>query len=100
MQDFKRPADMALVATAPSKRARGNEVAEVSGPPRTSNLQSPIMLLNGHEGEIYSGKFSPDGTCLASVGFDMRICTLSLSFSLRLPFSFYSRSFSSVECIW
>uniref|UniRef100_A0A914VXZ9 U5 small nuclear ribonucleoprotein 40 kDa protein n=1 Tax=Plectus sambesii TaxID=2011161 RepID=A0A914VXZ9_9BILA len=73
MPEFKRPAEMALMPTHESKRARTGEVAEVSGPPRTSHLQSPIMLLNGHEGEIYGGKFSPDGTCLASVGFDMRV---------------------------
>ena len=40
------------------------------GPPRTSNLLAPIMLLSGHEGEIYTAKFSPDGQYLASAGFD------------------------------
>jgi len=61
------------VATQASKRPRTGEVVETSGPPRTSHLQAPIVMLNGHEGEIYGGKFSPDGSCLASVGFDMRI---------------------------
>nr|CAH8870900.1 unnamed protein product [Trichobilharzia regenti] len=41
--------------------------------PRTSNLMSPNMLLNGHEGEVYCGKFSSDGSFLASAGFDRRI---------------------------
>lgn len=31
------------------------------------------MLLTGHEGELYSVKFSPDGTALASAGYDKRI---------------------------
>lgn len=41
--------------------------------PRTSNLQSPIILLLGHEGEIYASKFGPDGSLLASSGFDRKI---------------------------
>ncbi|KAH9591537.1 U5 small nuclear ribonucleoprotein [Schistosoma haematobium] len=41
--------------------------------PRTSNLLSPNMLLNGHESEVYCGKFSSDGSFLASAGFDRRI---------------------------
>lgn len=40
---------------------------------RTSNLMGPIMLLTGHEGEIYCGKFSYDGSCLATSGYDMKI---------------------------
>ncbi|VDM44713.1 unnamed protein product [Toxocara canis] len=40
---------------------------------RSSNLQAPIMMLSGHEGEIYAAKFSPDGTCIATGGFDMKI---------------------------
>ncbi|KAI6205159.1 WD-40 repeat protein [Aphelenchoides besseyi] len=44
-----------------------------SGRPRQSNLQEPIMLLTGHEGEIFTSRFSPDGTCLASAGYDQRI---------------------------
>ena len=31
------------------------------------------MLCNGHEGEIYTARFSSDGSCFASAGFDMRI---------------------------
>ena len=44
------------------------------GPPRTSNLLAPIMLLTGHEGDIFCGKFSPDGQLFASAGFDRLIC--------------------------
>lgn len=65
-------------ALVPAKRPRNeldvyseNNGALISASPgRTSNLQAPIMLLTGHEGEIYSAKFSPDGTYLVSGGFD------------------------------
>ncbi|CAO4383981.1 unnamed protein product [Caenorhabditis nigoni] len=40
---------------------------------RFSNLMAPTMLLQGHEGEIYTGVFSPDGTCLATSGYDQKI---------------------------
>jgi Prp8 binding protein len=40
---------------------------------RTSSLFAPIVTLTGHEGEIFSGKFSPDGSILATAGFDRRI---------------------------
>lgn len=43
------------------------------GPPRTSSLQAPIMLLSGHEGEVYCCKFHPNGATLASAGFDRLI---------------------------
>ena len=32
------------------------------------------MLLSGHQGEIFCGNFHPDGTFLASAGFDRDIC--------------------------
>lgn len=31
------------------------------------------MLLTGHGGEVYTVKFSPDGTTLASAGYDKNI---------------------------
>uniref|UniRef100_A0A8D2PL50 U5 small nuclear ribonucleoprotein 40 kDa protein n=1 Tax=Zosterops lateralis melanops TaxID=1220523 RepID=A0A8D2PL50_ZOSLA len=43
------------------------------GPPRCSSLQAPIMLLSGHEGEVYCCKFHPNGNTLASAGFDRLI---------------------------
>lgn len=42
--------------------------------PRTSNLYAPIMLLEGHQGEIFTAKFHPEGKHLASAGFDRQIC--------------------------
>ena len=73
---FKRP-NLPLVPRE-AKRARFDvgtvSVAhELPKTTRTSNLMSPIMLLTGHEGEIYCGRFSPDGTCLATSGYDMKI---------------------------
>ncbi|XP_038051991.1 U5 small nuclear ribonucleoprotein 40 kDa protein-like [Patiria miniata] len=44
-----------------------------AGPPRTSNLLAPIMLLTGHGAEIFSAKFHPDGNTLASGSFDRNI---------------------------
>lgn len=68
----------ALVAV---KRARpdgtGNSSAIVAAKPgavaRTSSLKAPIMLLTGHEGEVFSTKFSPDGKAVASASFDRQI---------------------------
>ncbi|CAK8692859.1 unnamed protein product [Clavelina lepadiformis] len=48
-------------------------VAIHEGPPRTSNLFSPIMLLTGHGGDIHSAKFHPSGGAIASTGFDREI---------------------------
>ncbi|KAH7728244.1 Biotin/lipoate A/B protein ligase family protein [Aphelenchoides avenae] len=76
---FKRPA---APAARDAKRARMDEsgalvlapgTGEQADSTRTSGLQAPIMLLTGHEGEIYAARFSPDGRCLASVGYDQRI---------------------------
>ncbi|KAK7502866.1 hypothetical protein BaRGS_00005815 [Batillaria attramentaria] len=75
--DLKRKAMEGAVVVAKKPRnelvlASGDENMDVMlmGPPRTSNLMAPIMLLSGHEGEIYTAEFSPDGQFLASAGFD------------------------------
>lgn len=69
-------------ALVPAKRPR-NELAVISdketaliqsGIQRLSNLQAPIMLLSGHEGDVFCCKFAPDGRMLASAGFDRLIC--------------------------
>ncbi|XP_065063671.1 U5 small nuclear ribonucleoprotein 40 kDa protein-like isoform X2 [Rhopilema esculentum] len=44
-----------------------------SGPQRSSALESPIMLLTGHGGEVFSAKFHPSGDTVASGGFDRLI---------------------------
>lgn len=35
---------------------------------------APIMMLEGHPGEIYTAEFHPEGRHLASAGFDRQIC--------------------------
>jgi Prp8 binding protein len=37
------------------------------------NLYSPSILLTGHTGEIYTGKFSNEGFLYASAGYDRKI---------------------------
>jgi Prp8 binding protein len=50
-----------------------NRALVEQGVKRTSNLLAPIMLLEGHDGEIYCGKFAPDGRSFISAGFDRHI---------------------------
>lgn len=45
----------------------------IQGVRRTSNLQAPIMQLEGHEGEIFTTEFHPEGEMLLSSGFDRQI---------------------------
>uniref|UniRef100_A0A1B0FF09 U5 small nuclear ribonucleoprotein 40 kDa protein n=1 Tax=Glossina morsitans morsitans TaxID=37546 RepID=A0A1B0FF09_GLOMM len=44
-----------------------------SGVRRTSNLMAPILLLEGHQGEIYTTEFHPKGEMLLSSGYDRQI---------------------------
>ncbi|XP_069672017.1 U5 small nuclear ribonucleoprotein 40 kDa protein [Periplaneta americana] len=77
--DLKRKAEE--LALVPANKRTRNEVANVSKGtsivqsdiPRTSNLLAPIMLLEGHQGEIFSVEFHPEGQYLASAGFDRQI---------------------------
>ncbi|OQR78524.1 U5 small nuclear ribonucleoprotein 40 kDa protein-like [Tropilaelaps mercedesae] len=67
------------------KRARGpnaelalgggsyNRALQISKGSRSSSLLAPIMLLTGHQKELFSGRFHPDGSFLASSGFDRQI---------------------------
>jgi len=70
---------MALVVSNTNNRnnelvpAAENRMILQDAPPRTSNLEAPIMLLSGHPGDIFSLKFHPDGQFLASSGFDRQI---------------------------
>lgn len=64
----KRPADMALVAVAPNIKRTRNEVDTIKDQRlmelnvnRTSNLFAPIMKFDGHESEVFTCEFHPDG---------------------------------------
>ncbi|XP_074593874.1 U5 small nuclear ribonucleoprotein 40 kDa protein-like [Brevipalpus obovatus] len=50
-----------------------NKAVVEGGPPRTSSLQAPIMQLTGHQGEVYSCKFHPDGKTIVSGGHDRQL---------------------------
>ena len=77
--DLKRPGEELAIVPV-SKRAR-SEIANVNKGTsivqndisRTSNLMAPIMLLEGHQGEIFTVEFHPEGQYLASAGFDRQI---------------------------
>ncbi|KAJ8781032.1 hypothetical protein J1605_001075 [Eschrichtius robustus] len=74
----KRPRHELLLGAAGSGPGAGQQQAAPgallqAGPPRCSSLQAPIMLLSGHEGEVYCCKFHPNGSTLASAGFDRLI---------------------------
>eukprot|EP01125_Pyxidicula_operculata_P011989 TRINITY_DN3931_c0_g1_i1.p1 TRINITY_DN3931_c0_g1~~TRINITY_DN3931_c0_g1_i1.p1 ORF type:complete len:346 (+),score=66.91 TRINITY_DN3931_c0_g1_i1:28-1065(+) len=69
----KRKAEdsMEIVAV---KKAKTEEMAIIeSQQERTSSLHAPIMLLTGHQAEVNSLKFSPDGLSLASGSSDKQI---------------------------
>ncbi|RIB02627.1 WD40 repeat-like protein [Gigaspora rosea] len=53
-----------------SSASSGNGALTVK---RTSGLQAPIMLLSGHQGDIFTIRFDPTGQHLASGSFDRNI---------------------------
>lgn len=78
--DLKRKAENSALMMLPTKKQRPDLMSstvgsalQAMGIKRTSMLQAPIMLLTGHEGEIFSTKFSPNGRLLASAGTDKKI---------------------------
>jgi Prp8 binding protein len=63
----------ALVVKRPkTDEIKGRELI-AAGVPRTSSLIAPIVVLEGHQAEVYTCKFDPSGKSLASAGFDKRI---------------------------
>ncbi|CAM5106621.1 unnamed protein product [Natator depressus] len=69
----KRPRHELLLGPGPGGGQPPPGALLQAGPPRCSSLQAPIMLLSGHEGEVYCCKFHPNGATLASAGFDRLI---------------------------
>lgn len=71
----KRPADNSLVAVPQlAKRTRNDEIQTYKdkqlaeqGIHRVSNLFSPIMKLEGHESDIFTCEFHPDGDYLGEI---------------------------------
>ncbi|XP_055694930.1 U5 small nuclear ribonucleoprotein 40 kDa protein [Lutzomyia longipalpis] len=76
----KRSSEM-VVAIPDAKKSRSDIVAYTNrdkalmqtGIPRTSNLFAPIMLLEGHQGDIFTCEFHPEGQIILSSGFDRQI---------------------------
>jgi Prp8 binding protein len=60
----------ALVASSSSAGAGGLPPNLI----RTSNLQYPIVQLQGHQAEVFTARFSPSGKNLASGSLDKSIC--------------------------
>ncbi|CAH0563391.1 unnamed protein product [Brassicogethes aeneus] len=74
----RRADDQALVPVTKKSRnevavSNKNKSVLQAAPARTSNLFAPIMQLEGHEGEVFTVKFHPEGQYLASSGFDRKI---------------------------
>ncbi|CAG8546055.1 5254_t:CDS:10 [Paraglomus brasilianum] len=69
-QLVKKQKQDALVP-APSGSSEGG--ALIQSVKRTSGLQAPIMLLTGHQGEVFSVRFDPSGQHVASGSFDRNI---------------------------
>ncbi|KAF3660345.1 hypothetical protein FXO38_12188 [Capsicum annuum] len=63
------PRPMELSMVLPS----GTQGLGTNGKPRTSSLESPIMLLSGHQSAVYAMKFNPAGTIIASGSHDKEI---------------------------
>ena len=57
-------------STAIAISTKGTTSSRLRGVKRTSSLDAPIMLLEGHADGVNGVKFSPDGTVLASCGAD------------------------------
>lgn len=86
MSSEKRPADeygqlvvkrqKPGVSTALAQRDGGANGALIAAP-RTSNLDSHLMELTGHTGEVFTTKFNPSGQFIASGSMDRSICALS-----------------------
>eukprot|EP00659_Diplonema_papillatum_P008290 gene8290-12792_t len=79
---MKRSADGALVQSAGDGRRKMQVVSGGKGSgsrygavvrARTSDLEAPVMHLQGHESEVLTMRFSPLGNTLASAGTDKLI---------------------------
>mmetsp|Transcript_50542 Transcript_50542/g.99014 ORF Transcript_50542/g.99014 Transcript_50542/m.99014 type:complete len:375 (+) Transcript_50542:25-1149(+) len=69
----KQKTDGSLVALTQEEKRNLLIPADSKEMPRTSALMAPTMCLSGHEGHIYSAKFSPNGLFVGSCSFDKHI---------------------------
>lgn len=103
MNAQKRPADQSLVAVPQlAKRTRNDEIqtykdkqlAEI-GVKRYSNLFSPIMKLEGHESDIFTCEFHPDGEYLGK--YSLRVRSRS-EFNFSFPLQHRQASTGKSSC--
>ncbi|XP_037961041.1 U5 small nuclear ribonucleoprotein 40 kDa protein [Teleopsis dalmanni] len=73
MQEHKRPKNELVLSNSRSKA-----LVESRGK-RTSELFAPIVLLEGHNGEIYTTEFDSEGQLLLSSGHDRQIYLWNVS---------------------
>ncbi|KAF5833706.1 WD40 repeat-like protein [Dunaliella salina] len=67
------PSGQQIVAAKKQRTEQGGQLVTKDGVRRTSTLLAPTMQLRGHEGEVYSTEFSPDGQNIASSAFDKHV---------------------------
>ncbi|CAG8437578.1 10511_t:CDS:10 [Ambispora gerdemannii] len=67
----QRPETSNVVAI--SSTTKGSNGALIQTVQRTSGLQAPIMLLSGHQGEVFTVEFDSTGQHVASGSFDRTI---------------------------
>lgn len=75
---YKRPAETMAVAMVADKKSRINNTQELVlsdnlQKTKKHSLRAPVMLLTGHDAEIYSCRFHPTGTVVASAGVERSI---------------------------
>lgn len=75
---FKRPASPMELAVVADKKVRLSTTKDVAlidsaQKPKRHSLKGQIMLLSGHDAEIYCCRFHPSGTAIASAGVERSI---------------------------
>lgn len=79
MQVVPRESESALSVSGPRPMEwstvpyTGSQAPGHNGKQRRSSLESPIMLLTGHQSAIYTMKFNPAGNVIASGSHDKEI---------------------------
>ncbi|XP_066259709.1 U5 small nuclear ribonucleoprotein 40 kDa protein [Euwallacea similis] len=79
MESKRKAEDFALVPVQKKARnevvpSKNKQITQLQpAPARTSNLFAPIMVCEGHEGEIFTIDFHPEGQYFATSGFDRKI---------------------------